>query len=161
MDFIRGSPIVGWRRCNGCGVGAAGHPGVRMRIEVNADDVGLTHRINAEAFDLVSQGLVNSCSVIANAPFTTDAIRNARRFRNCRFGIHLNLSDFAPLNPTPGLEPLLDGNGQFLYNVLWQRRKTKELRRVVYLEWSAQIEQYILLGLRPAHLDSHHEVPLT
>jgi chitin disaccharide deacetylase len=131
-----------------------------VKLEINADDVGMTQRINNETFDLVSRGLVNSCSIIVNAPFAAEAIGNSAAFPHCRFGVHLNISDFAPISPTMGLKPLLQQNGQFSGNVLWRHRITKSLKHSIYIEWAAQIDRCIDIGLRPAHLDSHHDIHL-
>ena len=131
-----------------------------MRIRVNADDLGLSRRVNDESFALISRGLVHSASVLANAPETTDAIARAKQHPECEFGVHLNITQFRPLRSDGDLRPVLNGDGRFAFNVLWQIRKTPSLKRAVYLEWSAQIERIIELGLRPSHLDSHHDVHL-
>lgn len=130
-----------------------------MRIRVNADDLGLTKRVNDESFDLISRGLVDSASIIANAPETCDAIQRAKQFPQCRFGVHLNVTQFQPLRPTAGLAPVLRADGSFT-NVFWRVRKDNSLRRSVYEEWFAQIERCLELGLRPAHIDSHHDIHL-
>jgi predicted glycoside hydrolase/deacetylase ChbG (UPF0249 family) len=44
--------------------------------------------------------------------------------------------------------------------VFWHVRNDKSLRLAVYREWSAQIERCLELGLRPVHIDSHHDVHL-
>jgi predicted glycoside hydrolase/deacetylase ChbG (UPF0249 family) len=131
-----------------------------MRIRVNADDLGLTARVNDETFALITRGLVQSGSILANAPESADAIARARQNPEYQFGVHLNITQFRPLRPNGDLGPVLDGDGRFAFNVLWQIRKTRSLQRAVYLEWSAQIQRTIELGLHPAHLDSHHDVHL-
>jgi len=130
-----------------------------MHLRVNADDLGLTARINDESFDLISRRLVDSASIIVNAHETEDAIRRARRFPQCRFGVHLNVAQFQPLRPSAGFAPVLDEDGNF-QNVFWRVRKDSSLKRAVYREWSAQIERCLELGLRPVHIDSHHDVHL-
>jgi predicted glycoside hydrolase/deacetylase ChbG (UPF0249 family) len=131
-----------------------------MRFRVNADDLGLTGRVNEESFALISRGLVDSASILANGPASAAAMTLARQQENCRFGVHLNITQFKPLRPGAGLAPVLDSEGCFAFNILWQVRKTRSLRRAVYLEWSAQIERLLDAGLRPSHIDSHHDVHL-
>ena len=131
-----------------------------MRFRVNADDLGLTGRVNEESFALISRGLVDSASILANGPASAAAISVAKQHENCRFGVHLNITQFKPLRPGAGLAPVLDSEGCFAFNILWQVRKTQSLRRAVYLEWSAQIERLLDAGLQPSHLDSHHDVHL-
>lgn len=130
-----------------------------MYLRVNADDLGLTAQVNNETFDLMSRRLVNSASIIANAPETEDAIQRTRQFPQCRFGVHLNVTQFQPLAPAAAFAPVRDKHGDFT-NVFWRVRKDKALRLAVYREWSTQIERCIELGLRPAHIDSHHDVHL-
>lgn len=138
-----------------------------MHLRVNADDLGLTARVNDESFDLISGGLVDSASIIANAPQADDAIQRAMQFPQCRFGVHLNVTQFQPLRPSAAFAPVLGADGNFT-NVLWRVRKDTSLRRAtynslrhaIYQEWSAQIEHCLELGLRPAHIDSHHDVHL-
>ena len=131
-----------------------------MRIRVNADDLGLSARVNDESFALIARGLVHSASVLINAPESADAVGRAKQHPECRFGVHLNVTQFRPLRPSVDLAPVLKTDGSFAFNVLWRIPKTRSLRRAVYAEWSAQIQRYIDLGCCPAHLDSHHDVHL-
>lgn len=131
-----------------------------MRIRVNADDLGLSARVNDESFALISRGLVHSASVLINAPESADAVGRAKQHPECQFGVHLNVTQFRPLRPSVDLAPVLKGDGHFAFNVLWQIPKTRSLRRAVYREWSAQIQRCMELGFYPAHLDSHHDVHL-
>lgn len=130
-----------------------------MHLRVNADDLGLTSRVNDESFDLISRGLVDSASIIANAPEAREAIQRAGKFPRCRFGVHLNVTQFKPLRPAAAFAPVLDEDRNFT-NVFWRVRKDDELRHAIYREWSAQIELCLELGLRPAHIDSHHDIHL-
>lgn len=130
-----------------------------MYLRVNADDLGLTSRVNDESFDLISRGLVDSASIIANAPEAREAIRRARKFPRCSFGVHLNVTQFQPLRPAAAFAPVLDEERNFT-NVFWRVRKDDALRQAIYQEWSAQIERCLDLGLRPAHIDSHHDIHL-
>src|SRR5215469_5979938 len=130
-----------------------------MHIRVNADDLGLTAPVNDESFDLISRGLVHSASIIANAPETVDAIKRAGKYPRCRFGVHLNVTQFQPLRPAAAFAPVLDKRGDFA-NTFWRVRRDKPLLLAVYREWSAQIERCLELGLCPAHIDSHHDVHL-
>ena len=131
-----------------------------MRIRVNADDLGLSARVNDESFALIARGLVHSGSILINAPESADAVSRAKEYPECRFGVHLNVTQFRPLGPSLDLAPVLKTDGSFAFNVLWQIPKTRSLRRAVYLEWSAQIQRCMEFGFHPAHLDSHHDVHL-
>src|SRR5436305_11762430 len=116
-----------------------------MQIRVNADDLGLNHRVNDESFALIGRGQVHSASILVNAPESGGAIARAKQLPECDFGVHLNITQFRPLRPNGDLAPVLDADGRFVFNVLWQIRKSRSLRRAVYLEWAAQIERCIEL----------------
>jgi len=131
-----------------------------VRLRVTADDLGLSQAVNEETFDLLRLGLIDSASIIANAPYTGAAIATAQSYAPGAFGVHLNLTQFKPLTGAAGLQPLLNANGEFRYDALAQTPKTSALKRAVYGEWQAQIEYCIARGLKPAHLDSHHHVHL-
>ncbi|HEX5282203.1 MAG TPA: ChbG/HpnK family deacetylase [Micropepsaceae bacterium] len=105
-----------------------------MHLRVNADDLGLSARVNDEAFELISRGLIDSASVIANAPETGDAIRRAKQFSQCRFGLHLNITQFKPLRADAAFAPVLKPDGSFT-NVFWRVHKDNSLRRAIYQEW--------------------------
>jgi chitin disaccharide deacetylase len=131
-----------------------------MGISVNADDLGLSPQVNEETFSLIARRVVHSASILANAPETLDAVARAKQHPHCRFGVHLNVTEFSPISPSAGLEPLLDQDGRFVFNVLWRAPKTRSLRRAIYREWSSQIRRCIEFGITPAHLDSHHDIHL-
>src|SRR4029079_5805078 len=60
-----------------------------VRFFVNADDVGMSRGVNDETFDLLRLGLIDSASIIANAPYAEAAIEAAKVYAQCAFGVHL------------------------------------------------------------------------
>lgn len=128
-----------------------------MRLIVNADDLGKSKLVNHSICSLVDAGLVTSTTIMANAPEFEHAVSLIRRCRPCSVGVHLNLTEFAPLTSGPGLKSLLDAKGGF-------RKASKRLAfsprllEAVYEEWRAQIQAAIRAGINPSHLDSHHHV---
>jgi predicted glycoside hydrolase/deacetylase ChbG (UPF0249 family) len=48
-----------------------------------------------------------------------DAVKRSRRFPNCSFGVHLNLTSFAPLSSAKNLDPVLRA-GKFYRELLSQ-----------------------------------------
>jgi predicted glycoside hydrolase/deacetylase ChbG (UPF0249 family) len=129
-----------------------------VRFVVNADDLGMSQRVNDETFALMRDGLVNSASIIANGPVVLDAIRRSKDFPACRFGIHLNATEFTPVRPAAGLAPLLQSNGEFSTSTFLRSRKGIRVGRALYAEWSAQVERCLSQGLELSHFDSHHHV---
>ena len=51
-----------------------------MRLRVTADDLGLSQAVNEETFDLLRLGLIDSASIIANAPYAGAAIATAQSY---------------------------------------------------------------------------------
>ena len=128
-----------------------------MKIITNADDLGLSPGVDHAIFELMSEGLVTSATMLANGRSVSAAALRLKEFPLCSFGAHLNLTEFAPLGGGAGLARLLDSQGRFCGNVraagsLWA------LREAVYQEWCAQVEYLLHLGVPVSHLDGHHHV---
>lgn len=132
-----------------------------MRIIINCDDLGANSTVNDSIFELMDQGRVTSATLMMNAPAIEDAVRHIGNYPHCSFGVHLNVTEFAPLSTHPGLQTLLNENREFAGNA---RRDpiniplTGAAREGVYAEWCAQIERALALGVPISHLDSHHHV---
>jgi predicted glycoside hydrolase/deacetylase ChbG (UPF0249 family) len=132
-----------------------------MKIIINSDDLGISSRVNEAILGLMDQRRVTSATLMANAPAAEDAVRQMGRYKNCSFGVHLNLTQFASLSGDPGLAPLLDTNGAFLgitQHGISSVPLTKELKQGIYVEWCAQIESAFAMGVPVSHIDSHHHV---
>jgi len=126
-------------------------------VVVNADDLGLSASVNraiAEAFD---RNLISSTSLLANLPPFGDAVATARgRPWMERIGVHLNLSDGAPLTPGIRSFPRLCGaNGQLCMKPSTRFRLSNDEAAVIEQELAAQISACLEAGVRPTHLDSH------
>lgn len=125
------------------------------RVIINADDLGLSSRVNDAIFGLMKRGRLTSSTLMANGPALEDAAIRTKEFPRCSFGVHLNLTDLRPLTTDAALRPLLSETGDFarrardvLYN--------PALLEAVEREWIAQIEKVRSLGVLVSHLDSHH-----
>jgi chitin disaccharide deacetylase len=125
-----------------------------MLLIVNADDLGASEAINEEIFDLIASGLVTSATLMANAPAFEHAIKHIKRFPNCSFGVHLNLTAFPPLSSAKNLDPVLR-NGQFSRELLTGRMK-RELRSQLKQELILQVRRVFDAGVSVTHFDSHH-----
>jgi predicted glycoside hydrolase/deacetylase ChbG (UPF0249 family) len=132
-----------------------------MKIIVNCDDLGMSAVVNEAIFELMDQGRATSATLMANAPAFESAVSQTGNYPSCSFGVHLNVTEFAPLSSHAGLGPLLNDHGEFAGLTLIDRREfrwTKALCAGVYAEWSAQIERALAHGVPISHLDSHHHV---
>lgn len=128
-----------------------------MLLIVNADDLGTSQSVNDDIFALMKRGLVTSASIIANAPAFEDAVAQARQFPNCSFGVHLNLTVFAPIKPCRELSPVLDENG-WLSKKLLRTTITADLRRGLFRELAFQVRRVYDAGLPVSHFDSHQHI---
>ena len=127
----------------------------RLRIILHADDLGGSERMNDEIFGLMDQEKLTSASILANGPAFDDAVRRSHYFPHCSFGLHLNITDFEPLCPSPALEPLLSPNGCFHA----QARRwplSNALKQAVLAEWTTQLRRVRNAGVPISHIDSHH-----
>ena len=128
-----------------------------MRIIINADDLGISPEVNASIFDLMARGRITSATLLANGPEVEAAAREAARHPACSFGVHLNLTQFRPLAPRPGLDSIMDDAGSFSGRFR-EIPLTASLREAIFAEWSAQVERLVSLGVEVSHFDSHHHV---
>lgn len=128
-----------------------------IAVIVNADDLGLSRDVNDATFDLMSRGRISSATIMANAPATSDAARQVSKFPRCSFGVHLNLTQFAPLTGGPDARRLVDERGQ-MSRANETARPSRERLRAIYQELCAQIEHVASLGVSISHLDSHNHV---
>jgi chitin disaccharide deacetylase len=132
-------------------------PLASLGVTVNADDLGISPRVNEEIFRLIDAKRVTSATLIANGPAVEQATQRARDFPGVSFGAHLNLTEFAPLTSPRGLGPLVSTDGCFLGNVR-RVRTGAALRQAIRVEWNAQIGRLRALGIDVSHIDSHHHV---
>lgn len=127
-----------------------------VRVIINADDLGMSEVVNAAVFTALERGLVTSASILANGPAVDSLAGRLAAFPDASFGVHLNVSEFAPLTEVPQLRDLLD-DGQFCARSLDLRREQADS---VYEEWCAQVIRVRSLGVAISHLDSHQHYHL-
>ncbi len=128
-----------------------------LRLIVNADDLGMSSAVNAAIFRCLEAGSARSATLLANGPAIEEALRHARGFPAVSFGVHLNLSEFAPL--TQGLGRFTGRRGTLGEESLSVGPGDAD---AVLAEWSAQVERVRGAGIAVSHFDSHqhlHHVP--
>ena len=129
------------------------------KIIVNADDLGLSKRVNDAIFQAFAQGLISSATIMANMPAFKEAARLVRQFKLQRkIGLHLNLTSGKPL--TDDIASCLrfcDECGCWL-----PRRRIFRLSEKEILMLEAEIDAQIMAckreGIEPTHIDSHHHM---
>lgn len=128
---------------------------------VNADDLGWTMGVNRGIAEAHRNGIVTSASLLANGEAFDDGVNVARVLPALGVGVHLNLSDGAPVCGAKAVPSLIDTAGklpggpeQLLLKLARRKLKLAEVER----EWEAQIEKIRGAGISPTHLDGHKHV---
>ena len=128
---------------------------------VNADDLGWTAGVNRGIAEAHRNGIVTSTSLLANGPAFDDGVNVARALPALGVGVHLNLSDGAPVAGAKTARSLVDENGKLsdgpehlLLKLARRKLKLADVER----EWDAQIEKIRGVGISPTHLDGHKHV---
>jgi hopanoid biosynthesis associated protein HpnK len=131
------------------------------RLIVNADDFGLTVKVNEAIIDGHSRGLISSTTLLANGEAFESAAALSRQAPRLGIGIHWNLTEGKPVAPGSSIPSLTNGEGFFA-------RAPGGLSRAIFLgrvsmadierELRAQIEKILAAGIAPTHLDSHKHV---
>ena len=125
---------------------------------VHADDVGMTHAVNAATIKALEGGGVNSASIMVPCPWFPEIADYAKAHPEADFGLHLTLTServyyrWGPVAPRDKVATLVDENGYFWRD--WTAATRIEPKEVE-LELRAQIERAYAMGIRPTHLDSH------
>ncbi|HEY2461164.1 MAG TPA: ChbG/HpnK family deacetylase [Candidatus Acidoferrum sp.] len=128
---------------------------------VNADDLGWTDGVNRGIADAHRNGIVTSASLLANGAAFASAVTLARSTPGLGVGVHLNLSDGAPIAPRDRVSSLLNPSGEFAggpENLLLRIARRNLSLSEVETEWNAQIGKIRDADLQPTHLDGHKHV---
>lgn len=129
-------------------------------VVLTADDFGLTPGVNQGILEAHRAGLVNRASIMSTGLAFVDAVALARAHPTLAVGLHVALTCGRPASPMPALT---NPDGAFRnrpWRVGWRMLLHVLPVGQVEQELRAQIERPLALGLRPAHLDSHHHIHL-
>jgi hopanoid biosynthesis associated protein HpnK len=131
------------------------------RLIVNADDFGLTTKINQAIMDAHFGGLISSTSLLANGEAFASAVALSRQAPRLGVGVHLNLTEGQPVAPASSIPSLVNGQGCFARKPagLWRAMILGRVSTVeIEIELRAQIEKVLAAGILATHLDSHKHV---
>lgn len=127
---------------------------------ITADDCGLSEGINHATIELHKKGYITSASVMSNFPAYHHAFQLFRAFPKLEVGAHLTLTDGEPVtSDIPDHAPLLNNTKAFhnKFN-LFSRMLLPSDETIVWIrhELDAQLQRFILSGIQPAHITTHH-----
>jgi chitin disaccharide deacetylase len=138
-----------------------GYPADARLLFINADDFGMCHAVNVAIIRSLEEGIVCSCSVMVPCPWALHALTWLQQAPDVPFGVHLtSVSEqpayrWGPITCRTEAPSLVDETGYFYP----ESRIDEFLDQVdvteLELEYRAQIEHVLGVGLRPTHLDSH------
>ena len=133
------------------------------RLIVNADDFGLTEKVNEAILQGHRCGIITSTTLMANGKAFDSAIAGAHKAPELGVGIHLNLTTGRALSCRSEIGGLVDKDGRFCHTPKWLVTKliagTLSLGEVE-AEFRAQIGKVLSAGVVPTHLDGHKHVHL-
>jgi len=139
-----------------------GPPGVR-RLIVTADEFGVHVAVNEAVEQAFTGGILTCASLMMGAPATADAVERARRLRGLGVGLHLTLSDGAPISPLHTVRGLIDSNGRFrddLARTGFNWAFNPLIRLQLAQEINAQFQAFISTGLVLDHVNVHQHLHL-
>src|SRR5918993_3226454 len=122
-----------------------GYPKDAKLLIVHADDLGMTHSVNAATIKAFETGLVNSGSIMVPCPWLSEIATYARANPQADLGLHLTLTSewtsyrWGPVTPKDRVKSLLDKDG-YLY-LTESEAASKIDPKEVELEIRAQIER--------------------
>jgi len=128
---------------------------------VNADDLGWTEGVNKGIAEAHRHGIVTSTSMLANGKAFAKAVELVEKMPALGVGVHLNLSDGAPVAERKQVGSLVNSKGIMQGGpeslLLRMARRGLEVEHVER-EWDAQIRKVRDAGIQPTHLDGHKHV---
>jgi hopanoid biosynthesis associated protein HpnK len=131
------------------------------RLIVNADDFGLTAKVNQAIIEGHYGGLISSTSLLANGEAFASAAALSRQAPRLGVGVHLNLTEGQPVAPPRTIPSLVNRQGCFARRPasLWRATLLGRATTVdIETELRAQIEKVLAAGIAATHLDSHKHV---
>lgn len=136
-----------------------GYPASSKLLIIHADDLGVSHSVNAASLEALDNGAISSASVMIPTPWIAEVAAYARTHPNADLGLHLTITSewetyrWGSVAPADKVSSLLDSAGTFPREVSQVVARAKPAE--VELELRAQVDRALALGIRPTHLDSH------
>jgi len=128
---------------------------------VNSDDFGYCSERNFGIVKCFVEGVVTSATLLVNrASSTVEAVALASKY-NIPLGLHLNLTEGAPLSDPRLIETLLDGSGMFLGKLGFRKALSSEAVDPGHIEMELRAQLNWFRTHVPSaitHVDGHNHV---
>jgi len=122
-----------------------------MKIIINADDFGLSPKVNKAIYESAKSGYISSATIMAVVPSLDEAVEMSSELKEISFGVHLTFDDNLPsLTGRP-----LFFNQNDIVNI-----KGLNLSKIGIIsdEFSKQIEKLLSMDINISHIDTHHHI---
>ncbi|PSU99178.1 carbohydrate deacetylase [Photobacterium kishitanii] len=127
-----------------------------MKLIMNADDFGLTPKVNDAIIQCLQAGIVKSTTLMINQAAVSDAIVRINAGDVIGdVGLHITLTAGKPILASEFVTSLIDSDGYFLKKPQLFSRTDVDAKQA-YQEMHAQYQRALDLGFNPSHIDSHH-----
>lgn len=125
------------------------------RLYVVCDDFGLTRGVSQAIIESIQEGCVGVTSAMMCGVESAELTQRLGGAIEGRIGLHLQLTDGTPCLPPEQIPSLVQAGGKFPRS--WRDLGKLEPREIL-AEWQAQYERLTAMGIRPTHLDVHHNL---
>lgn len=125
---------------------------------INADDFGMSEKLNKGIIKSIKKGIVKSVSILPNFPFTEDAIKLAKKYK-LDVGLHINLTHGKSFT-NPKWITNKEGFFKFKSYPFYALKCTFLKKSIIEKEILAQINFLENRGLTLSHFDTHKNVQL-
>ena len=94
-----------------------------MKLQLHADDFGISENITDAILECANGGCLNSTSIVANGAAFEYAVARYRQTKGVSLAIHLNLVEGVPVLPRDRVPMLVDSAGilRNTFGSLWRR----------------------------------------
>lgn len=131
------------------------------KVIINADDLGLSSKVNKAIGDALKKGVITSSTILANSNTWEEIHDIVKNNHNASFGIHLNLTQGDAITQSNILQKygITDNDNRFTNWRNYTVDFTEELLQAIFEEWDAQVNRVINEQNIPvSHIDGHHHI---
>ncbi len=141
--------------------GLLGNPADARLLIINADDFAMCNSVNEAIIGALKEGIVRSTTLMVPCPWALHAMHFLADHPEIPFGVHLTvISEWAdyrwgPVTAREKVSSLIDQAGYFCNFERMPELLAQVRLDQLEMEFRAQIETVLAVGLEPTHLDWH------